>query len=56
MVMGVLRSPADRAKDVLGRVYEYFLAQFAGRGFDPRPGHRVTSVAVPSLQNQAVLW
>jgi type I restriction enzyme M protein len=25
-----LGSPADRAKDVLGRVYEYFLAQFAG--------------------------
>jgi type I restriction enzyme M protein len=24
-----LGSPADRAKDVLGRVYEYFLAQFA---------------------------
>src|SRR5438132_10857479 len=25
-----LGSPADRAKDILGRVYEYFLAQFAG--------------------------
>src|SRR5450830_2181368 len=24
-----LGSPADRAKDILGRVYEYFLAQFA---------------------------
>src|SRR5690606_21135752 len=24
-----LGSPADRARDVLGRVYEYFLAQFA---------------------------
>jgi type I restriction enzyme M protein len=24
-----LGSPADRAKDALGRVYEYFLAQFA---------------------------
>jgi type I restriction-modification system DNA methylase subunit len=27
-----LGSPADRAKDVLGRVYEYFLAQFASAG------------------------
>ncbi|MDO8793915.1 MAG: N-6 DNA methylase, partial [Vicinamibacterales bacterium] len=25
-----LGSPADRAKDILGRVYEYFLSQFAG--------------------------
>jgi type I restriction enzyme M protein len=25
-----LGSPADRAKDTLGRVYEYFLSQFAG--------------------------
>lgn len=24
-----LGSPADRAKDILGRVYEYFLSQFA---------------------------
>jgi type I restriction enzyme M protein len=30
LVSGIgLGSPADRAKDVLGRVYEYFLAQFA---------------------------
>ena len=26
-----LGSPADRARDILGRVYEYFLSQFAGR-------------------------
>ena len=25
-----LGSPADRARDILGRVYEYFLSQFAG--------------------------
>src|SRR5258707_15509185 len=24
-----LSSPSDRARDILGRVYEYFLAQFA---------------------------
>jgi type I restriction enzyme M protein len=30
LVSGIgLGSPADRAKDILGRVYEYFLAQFA---------------------------
>ncbi len=38
-----LGSPADRAKDVLGRVYEYFLSQFAsaegkkGASFIRRP-------------------
>jgi type I restriction enzyme M protein len=39
-----LGSPADRAKDILGRVYEYFLAQFAsaegkkgGQFYTPAP-------------------
>jgi type I restriction enzyme M protein len=43
-----LGSPADRAKDVLGRVYEYFLAQFAsaegkqsGQFYTPRHVVRV---------------
>src|ERR1700724_4721261 len=43
-----LGSPADRAKDILGRVYEYFLAQFAsaegkkgGQFYTPSRGVRV---------------
>ena len=33
-----LGSPADRARDILGRVYEYFLSQFAQRrGQEGRP-------------------
>src|SRR6266542_3717841 len=43
-----LGSPADRAKDILGRVYEYFLAQFAraegkkgGQFYPPSRGVRV---------------
>ena len=33
-----LGSPADRARDILGRVYEYFLAQFASaEGKEGRP-------------------
>jgi len=46
-----LGSPADRAKDILGRVYEYFLAQFAsaegkkgGQFENPPPGALLSPV------------
>src|SRR4029077_8004396 len=40
-----LGSPADRARDILGRVYEYFLSQF---GPAPRARRAASSIRQPT--------
>jgi hypothetical protein len=63
-----LSAPADRAKDVLGRVYEYFLSQFASaegqkgrpvlhaRACRPRSGGDARALQGPRLRSLLRLW